>query len=98
MAWSGGEVTVAATATRLSTALGLANDTKCTEVQFTTIAANAVYLGPSTLTATTNRRGSIAGANTSYKLGPDPYSGFTLGDIYFIGTASDKLLVSLDLK
>lgn len=99
MAWTGGEVTVAAAATRLSTALGLDNDTHVTEIRVATLAANPVYFGPSTLTATTNRRAVVAGANTSIPLyGPENYSSATLGDFYFIGTASDKLLVSINIK
>lgn len=98
MAWTGGEVTVAATATRLSTALGLDDDTHCTELKFSTLAANPVYFGPSTVTTTTNRRLVVAGANVTATLGPDSYGGYTLGAIYFVGTNSDKLLVSVNVK
>ncbi len=95
MAWLGAEVTVTASAQKLSTALGLEDITKAQEIVFTTLAAGAVYIGPSTLTATTNRRGAVAGANVSYKLGPFAAGGPTLGELYFIGTLNDKLLVSV---
>ena len=97
MAWRGGELTVAATATQLSAALGLSSDLSCSEIQFSALTGNAgtIWIGPSTVTATTNRRLQVQANTNGVKIGPTDRGCVALGEVYFIGTANDKLFVSV---
>lgn len=97
MAWRGGEVTISATAQRLSIALGLGNDLACSEIAFSTLTGNSgpVFIGPSTLTTTTNRWAQVAANSNLVKIGPTDRGALALGEVFVVGTASDKLFVSV---
>lgn len=93
--WFGGEVTVTATPTNLTQSLGLRENQSAYFLDLRALTSNVgvVYIGPSSLTATTNRRAFILDGE-SYTFESMPMYLVDTNDVYLVGTAGDKVLVS----
>lgn len=97
MASMGGQVTVTASAVKLTTALGLSAGVPCTNIDVKASSGNAgtTYLGGSTVTAVpANARIALAAGQT-WSSGPVPQHIINTDELYIIGTTNDVVFVHL---
>lgn len=97
MASYGGQYTVTATATKLTTALGLSAGVYCSNIDIKCPIGNtgSVYLGPSTVTnVPAFARVQIAPAE-SWSSGPTGIHIINTEELYIVGTANDIAFIHL---
>jgi hypothetical protein len=84
--------TVSATATPLSTILNIHPDTPLRGFDVIGLTGNAgtIYIGNSGVTNVPANAGGVATATQGFSQGPHLNAIIRAGDVYFVGTASDK--------
>lgn len=93
--WFGGEAAITNTATKLTSLLSLAERQVAYFLDMRALPTNAgfVFIGPSSVTASTNRRAYLAPGET-YTFESIPMYLVDTDDVYAVGTGGDKIVVS----